>query len=264
MGVIECIIKQESLILETEDDLLLFIIKLCEQNNIYELLFEHVWLEYCSVESISKFVQYIDDHVCKDNHLKSIIKCINRRLIQEQIPMQEKKEKRYIHFSLESTCEYNEDDPLNGILRKENGNDNIEMKASSECNGNVYDLIKQTFDFDVNFCTSSDDQGPWIEGKIKNHKSFTITKYVIRGNKTFNEQLQTWKLEGRRVINGDWIELDSHQNEPIDLLELRDFPINCNDKLDAVRLTQMGYNTDNENALRIDAFDIFGNIYMIS
>ena len=39
-----------------KDELLLFILKLCEENNEYELLFENVLLEYCSTEAMTKFI----------------------------------------------------------------------------------------------------------------------------------------------------------------------------------------------------------------
>ena len=94
-NIIESIVKHENLLLETEDELLLFILKLCEENNEYELLFENVLLEYCSTEAIREFIEYINKHICKDNHFKCILKCINRRLIQEQIPVQIIEQKRY-------------------------------------------------------------------------------------------------------------------------------------------------------------------------
>ena len=87
-NLIESIVKNENLRLHNEDELLLFIINICEENNIYEILFEYVMLEYCSVETIKQFIEYINKYICKDYHHKSILKCIKRRLIQERIPLE--------------------------------------------------------------------------------------------------------------------------------------------------------------------------------
>ena len=79
-------------------------------------------------------------------------------------------------------------------------------------------------------------------------------------NKTCN-QLQTWKFEGRRITDGEWIELDKHENEPFDQLVTRSFPIDHKEKFDAVRLTQTGKETAGYNHLCINALDVYGNIY---
>ena len=258
-NIIESIVKHENLLLETEDELLLFILKLCEENNEYELLFENVLLEYCSTEAIREFIEYINKYICKDNHFKCILKCINRRLIQEQIPVQINDQKRYV-IKYESKYEYNGNDPLNGLLRQEYLKGNVEMRPSSALNGDVYDLLKNNTNLD--FFTNS-EQNSWIEGNLKNKKPFTITKYVIRGNKYSSScnHLQSWKLEGRRISDGNWIEIDSHQNEPFNQLVVKTFPIQSQEKFDAVRLTQTGKTTDNKDYLEINAFDIYGNIY---
>ena len=250
-NIIESIVKQENLLLETEDELLLFILKLCEEND--------VWLEYCSTEAIREFIEYINKYICKDNHFKCILKCINRRLIQEQIPVQIWEHKRYvIKLKLESKYEYNGNDPLNGLLRQEYLKGNVEMRTSGTSYGDVYDLLKN--DTNLHFHTHS-EQNSWIEGNLKNKKPFTITKYVIRGNKFSGYHLQSWKLEGRRISDGNWIEIDSHQNEPFDRLVVKTFTIQSQEKFDTVRLTQTGKNTSNCDSLRINAFDIYGNIY---
>ena len=257
-NIIECVVKHENIQMDSEDDLLLFVISLCKHNHEYERLFEYIWLEYCSVESISHFVEYLNENICKDNRLKSIIKCINRRLIQDQIPIKNIDLMRY-NFSI---IEYNESEPLNGILRHEYLKDNVEMRTSGTSNGDVYDLLKNSKE--VDFCTK-DEPNSWFEGNLKTKKPFTITKYVIRGRKYKHSDgyghLQSWKLEGHRVSDGEWIELDSHQNEPFDQFVLRTFSIQSKEKFDIVRLTQIGKNTGNYDDLKINAFDIFGCIH---
>ena len=256
-NIIESIVKHENILLETEDELLLFILKLCEENNEYELLFENVLLEYCSTEAIREFIEYINKYICKDNHFKCILKCINRRLIQEQIPAQINDQKRYV-IKYESKYEYNGNDPLNGLLRQEYLKGNVEMRTSGTSYGDVYNLLQN--DTNLHFHTHS-EQNSWIEGNLKNKKPFTITKYVIRGNKCSGCHLQSWKLEGRRISDGNWIEIDSHQNEPFTKLVVKTFPIQSQEKFDTVRLTQTGKDTNNYDHLCINAFDIYGYIY---
>ena len=255
-SIIESIIKHDNFEINSEDDLLTFIIKLCNENKVYELLFENVWLEYCSVDSISKFVEYINSNICNDNHIKSIIKCINRRLIQENLPMNLSIDVKRYSFV---TYDYDDNNPLNGILRQEYLKDNVEMKASGTSYANVYDLLKN--DESANFHTT-DSPNSWIEGSLKTKKPFIITKYVIRGNMHNGPRhLKSWKLEGKQKSDGKWVLLDSHQNEIFRKLLLRTFPVSCNVKLDAVRLTQTERNTSNDNILLINSFDIFGKVY---
>ena len=254
--VIESIVTSENIKLASEDEMLFFVIKLCQHNNIYELLFEHVWLEYCSIEPIIEFIDYINKHICKDNHLISIHKCINRRLIQEHVPL---KIINYQRYDIEN-YKYVDNNPLNGILRQEYLKDNVEMRTSSTDNGDVYDLLKNDTYY---YFYTKNEPNSWIEGNLKNHKPFTITHYVIRGmnfNK-YNSQLRTWKVEGRRITDGKWIELDKHENEPFNCLAIRAFPIYSHEKFDTVRLTQTGTSTSGHNNLFISAFDIYGNKY---
>ena len=251
---IDCVVKNDNLRLHTEDELLLFIIKLCQQNRIYVLLFQYVLLEYCSVESISAFIDYINKYISKDNdQLNSIIKCMNRKLVQGQIPIKQNDQKRY-NISI---YEYDENDPLHGILRHEYLNDNVEMRASSEEHGEVYNLINKD-----KFYTKN-EKNSWIEGSLKNKKPFVATKYIIKGNSCGNYHLKSWKLEGHRISDGKWIVLDVHLNEPFSDNELKTFSIQCQEKIDKILLTQTGENTHgNEYCLYISAFDIFGTIFL--
>ena len=86
---------------------------------------------------------------------------------------------------------------------------------------------------------------------------------MIRGNKCNDNdcQLQSWKLEGQKASDGQWVTLDSHQNDPTRHLQTRTFDVSCDEKLKAVKLTQTGEDTGGENYLCINAFDIFGLLF---
>ena len=124
MNLIECNVRHENLQLHTEDELLMFIIKLCEENGIYDVLFQYVWLEYYTVETIKHLINYINENICHDYHMQSIFKCINRRLIQEKIPLQQKDQKRYSNpFSnLIEECKKGNLDKLQLLVNDENIN----------------------------------------------------------------------------------------------------------------------------------------------
>ena len=187
--------------------------------------------------------------------MKTLISCIGRRLTQPNIPMKPeilkgRHERKGIEIEM--------DDPLNGILRRENEKSNVLMEASATYNGNVYDLLKA--DPNVDFFTK-DFENSFIEASLKDGKTFILKSYAIRGYKHegYNCHLQNWKLEGQKASNGEWIVLDSHSNEPFNKLVVKTFNVSCEEELKAVKLTQEGYNIHNGNYLfRINAFDIFG------
>ena len=103
----------------------------------------------------------------------------------------------------------------------------------------------------------------FITASLKDGKTFIVKSYMIRGNKNGDTgwQLQKWKLEGQKASDGQWVTLDSHQNDPPKSLQTRTFDVSCDEKLKAVKLTQTGENTCGYNHLVINAFDVFGLLY---
>ena len=86
---------------------------------------------------------------------------------------------------------------------------------------------------------------------------------MIRGNRNGDNgwQLQHWKLEGQKASDGQWVTLDSHQNDPTRSRQTRTFDVSCDEKLKAVKLTQTGKDTCGINYLHINAFDVFGLLF---
>ena len=132
------------------------------------------------------------------------------------------------------------------------------MVASSTLNGDVYDLLKcdANLDFYTNEIANS-----FIQASLKDKRIFVIKNYTIRGRKSDCGMLQSWKLEGQKASDDEWIELDNHWNEPFRVLQVKTFDVSCKEKLKAVKLTQTGKNSDDWNILNINAFDIFGTVY---
>ena len=255
LPVISAILANENLKLQNEDSLLKFVLKLCTIDREYETLFEYVFIEYCNVETIKLFVKYVDDNVDTTQHIRSIIRCMTRHLIAPNIPMSPNYiEKRHAQHTIKVT---DSNSPF-GILHREYQRENVVMSCSSTHSGYFYDLIKA--DVNSDFFTGNSSNS-WIQASLKDDKPFILNKYMIRGNKyegSNNHHLRSWKLEGKKASNNEWIVLDTHDNEPFDKLVTKVFTVSCSEKLNAVKLTQTNTDTTNYNHLRINAFDIFG------
>ena len=258
--LIELILQNNQLKLQDEDELLTFILDLCNTNNDYEYLFEYVWLEYCSVNKIKELLEYANKNIFTTQSSIALSKCFSRRLIQEKLPVEishNKNESRYVQKS--QFVEYNDDDPLNGMLRKENENENVLLEASSRQEF-VYTILKA---LPYIYFYTNDEQNSWIKASFKNKKLFIISKYMIRGqNRPYSGgwcHLQTWKLEGQ-LPHGNWILLDTQSNQDISESKIKLYKINYNEPICAVRLTQTGKSTSNNDNLLINQFEIFGKV----
>ena len=260
ISIISSILSSSSLKLEDEDSLLEFVLSLCSIDREYESLFEHVHLEYCSVVSIQTFVDYLDTNVDTSQHVRSIIRCISRRLLEPSLPKSPNFEtnrhnkQEPIHPNKQ---EITDSDPLKGILYREHQQGNVVLDASAK-GGDIYNLVKA--DPNLNFNTGNSPNS-WIQASLKDNKPFLLRKYMIRGNKNSRNgnHLRTWKLEGKKESNGEWIVLDTHSNEPFDKLLTKVFPVSCNETLTAVKLTQTDTELSGTYYLHINAFDIFGS-----
>ena len=140
--IIESIITHKELTLINEDELLEFVLKLSQNNSQYESLFEHVFLEYCSVSSVEAFINYIQESSFHSYTSNSIINCIKRRLLQEKLPIFKQPENRIYHKAIRESKVFNDNNPLTGILRTENNNGNVKMNYSSQnSNDDIYSII---------------------------------------------------------------------------------------------------------------------------
>ena len=192
-NLIESIVKNEHLLLYTEDELLLFIIKLCEENNIYEMFFEFVMLEYCSVEAIKIFIEYINKYICKNYSHKSILKCINRRIAQEKIPLENKDIQRYkaliekpqdFEADIFKACKEGKLTSVQWLIEEDNVDKYIKDKNSdtpihiASENGHLpivqYLIEKQNVDINIKGCN---ERTPLHKACVKGH--LPVVKYLI-------------------------------------------------------------------------------------
>ena len=258
--IIESIIKNNKLKLENEDELLEFVLELCKENKEYEYLFEFVWLEYCSVSIIKELIEYSNENIFITRSSKAVSSCFSRRLIQEKIPidLSNSKEARYCsknneykeNNENEKYIEYNDADPLYGILRHENENNNVILEATSRLD-TVYNILNNHEKAEYR---SDNIPNSWIKATLRNKKSFILNKYMIRGRDYPNghfDHLKTWLLEGQK-LDGTWIELDSQKNQEIWNLKIKIYPIKVQEPLISVRLTQTDKSTDGDDNFGIN------------
>ena len=251
------ILKSSKLLIKNEDILLDFVLSLCAIDNNYEVLLEYVYLEYCSVDKIKAFIGYLENTIETTHNIRPIFNCIKRRLVEPKIPKDQKYPRNSLKTQIINYVSVDDSDPYNGILFREHKKGNVIMKESTHCCGSPYNLLKGNSHNDYD---TDSKQNSWIEASLKQDKAFIITKYMIRGSN--NRFLNTWKLEGKRRSDNQWIILDQHSNDQISQYQLRVFPVNCDEILTAVKLTQTGPSNDNQGCgeyhLRISSFDIFG------
>ena len=258
--IIELIIQNNNLKLKHEDELLSFLLKISNSNHCYEYLFEYVWLEYCSISKIKELIQYANENILTTHSGKALLNCFARRLIQGKLPIDLSVQEKITRYISNYTIlkEYNDEDPLNGLLRGENEHGNVLLESSSN-NENVYEILKGSIDA---MFYSDDIPNSWIQASLKNKKSFILNKYMIRGHRNPFKgyyHTQTWKLEGQD-LDGSWIELDSQMNQDISESKIKIYPIDFNHPIIAVRFTQTDKNNYNYNKIFINQFEIFGKI----
>ena len=70
-----------------------------------------------------------------------------------------------------------------------------------------------------------------------------------------------WKLEGQKASNDEWILLDQKSNETFNRKEVKTFDAICNEKLKAIKLTQIGKNGSENYHMISNAFDVFGTLF---
>ena len=89
---VESIISNDVLQINNENELLTFIVKLCKTNKedcIYEHLLRYVYLEYCDIETIKKFINYLSNQKeeFQSESMQIILGCFCRRLTQNKLPI---------------------------------------------------------------------------------------------------------------------------------------------------------------------------------
>ena len=264
ISLIEQILNNDDLLLDKEDSLLAFILKLFEINNIFATLFQYIYIEYCSEASINALVDAVNaSNIIETQSQLSLFKCFTRgccKFVNTYKPNLNQSKRYKMMFK---SIPYNQDDPLKGILNYANDNNNLLLEASSNNNpghsnySDVYFLIHMKDE--TAFCTRN-EKDSYIEASLKDNSLFIIKDYLIRGNNYSGDQLQTWVLEGKQNESDSWEVIDSHNNEPIEKYQRKVFSVSKAIPIQKVRLRQTNLNKSNYYYLYINGFEIYGDV----
>ena len=268
--LLEQILKSDDLLLDKEDSLLSFLIGLFEINCIFSVLFQYLYIEYCSESCVNKLIDSVQKSMLFASQSQlSILNCFTKGYIKlhnscksSEIQLLPLDSKRY--KIKPTSVPYNEGKPLNGIFNYSYDKNNLLLSASSNQNpgnstwGDVYTLIHMK---DGTSYATQNIENSYIEASLKDNSLFIIKRYLIRGNNCSCDQLQSWVLEGKTQDSDKWETLDSVDNSPIEKYESKVFSVKKELPIQIVRLKQTGANKSNSNYLYINGFEIYGEIF---
>ena len=136
--LLEQIIGSDDLRLDKEDSLLSFLLQLFETNNIFAILFQYLYIEYCSESWVNELINGINiSRLFESQSQFSIVQCLTRgccKLHQacstsDIIPLESKRYKMK-----QIAIPYVEGQPLKGIFNYSHEKNNLLLSASSNNN----------------------------------------------------------------------------------------------------------------------------------
>lgn len=208
------IIDNPKLQLNSEDQLLNFIIKLYSNDPQYSILFEAVYFTNISSDLMKEFISTYNFN----DMTSKIWKRLSPRLINKPIEYQKRSSRYKRNFG--SIFEKPENNTLSGIIdylrKKSNGNIQNEISVlSNSClnsDPNCQPISIVLYDDQSKVFRSKDQPGSWICIDFKNHKIMP-TDYAIQSrNWTKNcGHPKNWVIEGS-IDGNDWQILDQQQN----------------------------------------------------
>ena len=255
--VLESILRSPDLVIESEDWLIDFIIKLCKENSKCDILLGCVLLEYASESGCSEYIDFINSRNLDMSSLFSVWIATNNRLKMKLAEPPQKTE-RHIFSSIRECKTYTTQNPRNGILFDLGQIQAVNVSASSVSAGSPDDLI-----------SASDDAHFFTQDRPRSWVLFTFPKntilpksYMIRGSLYSDDdnQLQSWKLEGLN-LQDEWEILDEQKKKPFHQMEVRVFPIKNPFEIKSLKITNMDSSVEGGHRLCISQFELFGDLY---
>ncbi|KAK8871770.1 hypothetical protein M9Y10_007511 [Tritrichomonas musculus] len=260
--LIEKVISDPKLQLESEEELLEFVSKLYMKDSKYSPLFEYVEFFNVGAEGMRDFIEIFDFNDMTCATWKSIV-----YRLEEPI---KKGTKRTRHECLKDRCLIdieNKDDEFDGIFNylQKNGNikDEVDITYSSFGGGDPFNLLQ--YGDNQNFLETQSQRNSWICFEFKKHEVIP-SGYIIRSYYTDNSHhLKTWKLEGSND-GQSWVTLDSQENN--DSLNggsrVHMFPINehKDEPFKYLRIQQTGPNWYGEkyHYLLLNSIEFYGKV----
>ncbi|EAY12966.1 hypothetical protein TVAG_405120 [Trichomonas vaginalis G3] len=238
VDILEQILNNKKFEITNEDSLAKFIISLAREDIVFSSLFENIYFEFCSEETIRE----MKDFVNSDNY-QDVVNSLVDSIIRSRDPKNKDRccEKKVTNYF-------------------ESGN--VVMSVSSIGSGSAEIINKYRND---TYFISQNIPNSWVEWKLKQNYLIQPTSYIVRTSPnymSFINKLRSWKVEGL-TINGETKVIHKVSNSLLNEGEIRKYDIISNDKFVSFKLIQTGKNNDNHDKLLIDVFDFSGKLFEI-
>jgi hypothetical protein len=238
IGVLDEVLRHPSLHIQSEDWLFEFLVR----SNLFPL-FEHVWFDFLSAESMSGFLDLVSPSELNVGRWQGI----RRRLVCPVLNIR--------HFR--------PDDPLDGVisfLTKRYGGNAVTVTGSSQ-------ILQDSKFAPRNAAALGDDSVYDSGGRVNQWLCYDFdgmlirpTHYTIRSAGYYN--LKTWVVEGS--TNGSsWVDLDRrYENHDFESDEkiVRTFAVAKSEEVRMVQLRQLYKNHARNFRLVLCGFEIFGTL----
>ncbi|KAK8843238.1 hypothetical protein M9Y10_025092 [Tritrichomonas musculus] len=261
--IIEKIISNENLSLLSEDQLMIFIDKLCSINTDYSNLYSYVYFNNISKERIEWFFNNFDiDSMTRETWMslsKLLIGQKKEKVSETRYRNKESQFFKEVPFS---------NNDLKGIFNffKTNSNIKSEVNVTFSSLGNTdsdANLITDIENTDSDFYTDN-EKDSWICFEFKNHRVIP-TNYTIKSCKDDPNQyhLKNWIIEGSKD-GKSWMKIDeqtncsylngSFYNHTFPIQEKGEF------KFIRIRITGSTWLKEGNYTLNICSMEFYGNI----
>jgi len=264
--LLENVLSQSTLCIESEEWLFYLISELAETNPMYSLLYGYIHLDHLHTDEMNSLLAIIT----VEDLTEALWGSIKNRLA---LPVKPKTPKRY-HKSVEAELLYESGKHFEGFFnwlwKEGNGNPFTNGKASvlQSHSGNDTQL---THIVDPNFSTSewigmnnhSSTPGKYFEFDLKDYR-LNLTAYTIQsGSPSWSSAhyLRTWEI--RASVDGtDWVTIDTKTNDNSfnTTLQAVTFEIENAEFYKMFRLVMTGENSSNDYQLGIHRVEFFGNV----
>jgi hypothetical protein len=271
-GLAKMIMNRKDIVISDEDELLNIILNICKHAEKASFipfnLLECVHFELCGAESHKKLIEFFKTcNELSSGHGKGIIiSCFEKIIGSYEIKKEKLIEGRHRRFYL-SKREKNIDDGCLVALVKD-------VKCACPEGLTLFNPIDyligkhddltlncHNIPWELNCGRDWENNHPWYELTFGN-KIIHPTGYALMGRKYCNGHfVKGWKLYGRK-IDGTWVDLDIHQNEPFTRCEVRTYDINTEDEFISFKFEMTEPETTGNWAFCIGQMEIFGDIFI--
>ena len=269
-NVIDRVLQNPKLQLDTEDELLNFVNTLYKIDSKYSELYKYVDFIYVESSSIKEFYELFDFNDLTAPVWESIFCRLEKEIRTNEKENSERKHEQVKRPPTFLTKIENKEKEFDGILNylRTHGNIKNEINITySSNNGNKdpFEIVKYEDSSTSSYFVTKNEKNSWICIEFKNH-SVIPSGYIIRSyNSTNHHHLKTWILEGSND-NNSWQILDSQRDNGFlnGASNVHLFPITNNEtqknSYKYLRIKQTGQDWHGCNYLLFNSIEFYGQI----